>query len=434
MKVVQASAFTLDREEQDVYAKEREAVAEILGDVRVQGDAAVRAYTERFDGVNLADFRIPEESFAAAYEQVTNEFVEALREAVVNIRRYHEAQKRNSWMLPDEKGSLLGQIIRPLKRVGVYVPGGRASYPSSVLMNVIPAQVAGCPEIVLCTPPDRDGALNPGVLVAIRELGITEAYRIGGAQAVGAMAYGTETIRPVDKITGPGNIYVALAKQAVFGHVAIDMIAGPSEILVIADETADPDYVAADMLSQAEHDPMAAAVCVTTSEKVAVEVERALEAQLAQLPRQEIAAESLKNWGAIILAETLDEAIAVSNRIAPEHLELMIADPMSVLGRIENAGAIFLGPYSSEPVGDYFAGPNHTLPTSGTARFSSPLGVDDFVKRSSVIQYGKAALLQNGSKIIALAEAEGLTAHANAIRVRLDKEQQNHLEPGGTQA
>lgn len=422
IKVIRAAEFTLDREETDVYAAEREAVAGILAQVRTEGDTAVRTYTERFDGVHLDDFRIPEELFTAAYEQVTDDFLTALRDAIRNIRRYHEAQKRNSWMIPDEKGSLLGQIIRPLKRVGVYVPGGRASYPSSVLMNVIPAQVAGCPEIVLCTPPDRDGRLNPGVLVAIRELGVTEAYRIGGAQAVGALAYGTETIRPVDKITGPGNIYVALAKQAVFGQVAIDMIAGPSEILVIADDTADPDYVAADMLSQAEHDPMAAAICVTPSEKVALAVEQALAEQLAKLPRREIAAESLRNWGAIILTADLDEAIEVSNRIAPEHLELMTADPMSLLGRIENAGAIFLGPYSSEPVGDYFAGPNHTLPTSGTARFSSPLGVDDFVKKSSVIQYGKAALLENGEKIITLAEAESLSAHANAIRIRLEKE------------
>ncbi|KEO81343.1 histidinol dehydrogenase [Tumebacillus flagellatus] len=422
MKVIQAKDFSLQREETDVYETERAVVKEILARVQAQGDAAVRAYTARFDGVELDDFRIPEALFEQAYAEVGDEFLEALRAAIQNIRRYHEAQKRPSWMLPDEQGSVLGQIIRPLKRVGVYVPGGRAAYPSSVLMNVIPAQVAGVPEIVLVTPPDREGKLNPGVLVAIKELGLAEAYRIGGAQAVGALAYGTETIGAVDKIVGPGNIYVALAKQAVFGQVAIDMIAGPSEILVIADDSADPDYVAADMLSQAEHDPMAAAICVTPSGDLACRVAQSLVEQLEKLPRREIAEESLRNYGSIVVTENLDEAIAVSNRIAPEHLELMIEDATSVLGRIENAGAIFVGRYSSEPVGDYFAGPNHVLPTSGTARFSSPLNVDDFVKKSSVIQYGKQALLENGEKIITLAEAEGLQAHANAIRIRLDKE------------
>ncbi|MGB8956387.1 MAG: histidinol dehydrogenase [Tumebacillaceae bacterium] len=422
IQVVRANEYALKRETEDVHEEQRRTTLEILARVRAEGDAALLDYTAKFDGVRFDDPRIPEEQYARAYDQVTPEFVAAIREAIVNIRRYHEAQKRNSWMLPEANGTLLGQIIRPLKRVGVYVPGGRASYPSSVLMNVIPAQVAGVPEIALVTPPDRDGNVNPGVLVAIRELGVTEAYRIGGAQAVGALAYGTDTIPAVDKITGPGNIYVALAKQAVFGQVAIDMIAGPSEILVIADETADPDYVAADMLSQAEHDPMAAAICVTPSQDVAARVAAALENQLAQLPRREIAEESLRNYGAIVVTETLEEAIALSNRIAPEHLELMIEDAMSYLGQIENAGAIFVGRYSSEPVGDYFAGPNHTLPTSGTARFSSPLGVDDFVKKSSVIQYGKQSLFDNGHKIITLAEAEGLSAHANAIRIRLDKE------------
>lgn len=428
IKVVQASDFSLQREDTDVYEKERAATAEIIAAVRANGDAAVREFTKRFDRVELTDFKIPAEMFDAAYSQVTPEFVEALRGAIVNIRRYHEAQKRPSWMLPDEQGSVLGQIIRPLKRVGVYVPGGRAAYPSSVLMNVIPAQVAGVPEIVLVTPPNSVGELNAGVLVAIRELGITEAYRIGGAQAVAALAYGTESIRPVDKITGPGNIYVALAKQAVYGQVAIDMIAGPSEILVIADDSADPDYVAADMLSQAEHDPMAAAICVTPSQEMATRVQAALAEQLAKLPRQEIAAESLRNYGAIVVTQDLDEAVRVSNRIAPEHLELMFEDANAYLGRIENAGAIFIGRYSSEPVGDYFAGPNHVLPTSGTARFSSPLNVDDFVKKSSVIQYGKQALLENGQKIITLAESEGLSAHANAIRIRLEKEGEGRFQ------
>lgn len=422
IQVVQASDYVLKRETEDIHEAQRRTTLDILARVRAEGDEALLHFTEKFDGVRLDGLRIPEEQYERAYGQVTPEFVEAIREAIVNIRRYHEAQKRNSWILPEANGTMLGQIVRPLKRVGVYVPGGRAAYPSSVLMNVIPAQVAGVPEIVLVTPPDREGNLNPGVLVAIRELGVTEAYRIGGAQAVGALAYGTKTIAAVDKITGPGNIYVALAKQAVFGQVAIDMIAGPSEILVIADETADPDYVAADMLSQAEHDPMAAAICVTPSHDVAVRVASALAEQLEKLPRREIAEESLRNYGAIVVTQSIQEAIALSNRIAPEHLELMFEDAMSHVGQIENAGAIFVGPYSSEPVGDYFAGPNHTLPTSGTARFSSPLGVDDFVKKSSLIQYGKQALFENGHKIITLAEAEGLSAHANAVRIRLNKE------------
>jgi histidinol dehydrogenase len=422
IKLVQANEFTLERERADVYEEQRQSVAKILTAVREQGDAAVRDYTKRFDGVDLAYFLVPEQMFEEAYERVTPEFVEALRAAIGNIRRYHEAQKRTSWMLPGNDGTLLGQIIRPLKRVGLYVPGGTAAYPSSVLMNVIPAQVAGVGEIAVTTPPDKDGTLNAGVLVALHELGITEAYRIGGAQAIGALAYGTETIRPVDKITGPGNIYVALAKQAVFGKVAIDMIAGPSDILVLADETADPDYVAADMLSQAEHDTNSAAFCVTTSQDLAVRVAASLATQLDKLPRKEIAEQAIRNHSAIIVADDLTEAIQTANRIAPEHLELMIADPHEALGRIENAGAIFLGRYSSEPVGDYFAGPNHVLPTEGTARFSSPLSVDDFVKKSSVIQYGREALFANGDKIITLAEAEGLQAHANAIRVRLEKE------------
>jgi histidinol dehydrogenase len=422
IQVVQAADYVLRREVLDVYAKEREATHEILANVRANGDAAVKAYTERFDGVALKELRIPESQYEEAYANVSPEFLEALRAAIANIRRFHEAQKRTSWMLPDAKGNLLGQIVRPLKRVGVYVPGGRAAYPSSVMMNVIPAQVAGVPEIVLVTPPDRDGQVNPNVLVTIRELGITEAYRIGGAQAVGALAYGTESIRPVDKITGPGNLYVALAKQAVFGQVAIDMIAGPSEVLVIADDSADADFVAADMLSQAEHDPMAAAICVTPSAKLAVKVANSLVEQLEKLPRKEIAEESIRNYGAIVVTKDLEEAVELSNRIAPEHLELMVEDAMSLVGRIENAGAIFVGPYSSEPIGDYFAGPNHTLPTNGTARFSSPLSVDDFVKKSSLICCGKEELLKNGHHVIALAEAEGLTAHANAIRIRLDKE------------
>lgn len=422
IKVLPASEYRLDRDQTENLTEQREAVQSILSAVRANGDTAVRDFTKRFDRAELDGLRIPDEMYEAAYSQVTPAFVEALREAIVNIRVYHEAQKRTSWMLPSADGSLLGQIVRPLKRVGVYVPGGLAPLPSTALMNVIPAQVAGVPEIVVTTPPDAEGRVHPGILVALKELGITEAYRIGGAQAIGALAYGTETIRPVDKITGPGNVYVALAKQAVFGLVAIDMIAGPSDILVIADETADPDYVAADLLSQAEHDPMAQSICVTPSGDLAVRVATALVEQIGKLPRREIAEAAIRGQGAILVTNDLDEAVEVANRIAPEHLELMVAQPSEWLGRIENAGAIFLGPYSTEPVGDYFAGPNHTLPTYGTARFSSPLSVDDFVKKSSVIQYGKQALLANGEKIIALAETEGLDAHANAVRIRLQKE------------
>lgn len=421
IKIVRASEFSLKREQADIHAEQRESVQQIIAKVRREGDQGLRELSKRFDGVDLDDLRIPEEAYESAYSQVSEQFIDALRHAIQNIRRYHEAQKRTSWMIPGEDGTLLGQIIRPLKRVGVYVPGGSAAYPSSVLMNVIPAQVAGVPEIVLVTPPKIEG-IHPGVLVAIKELGVTEVYRVGGAQAIAALAYGTESIRSVDKITGPGNIYVALAKQAVFGQVSIDSIAGPSDILVIADDKADPDYVAADLLSQAEHDVLASAICITPSQRVAEQVAAAVEEQLAKLPRREIAAQSLRDFGAIVVTDTLDEAINLSNHIAPEHLELMIEDAQSYLGRIENAGAIFLGRYSSEPVGDYFAGPNHILPTEGTARFSSPLNVDEFMKKSSVIHYSKEALLANGDKVIALAEGEGLEAHANAIRIRLQKE------------
>jgi len=422
IEIVKAGEFSLRREQEDVHERARESVEEILAAVRRNGDAGLREMTRRFDKAELDDFRIPPEMIAQAYDKVTPLFVEAIRGAIANIRSYHEAQKRVSWMQTKENGTLLGQIIRPLQRVGVYVPGGSAAYPSSVLMNVIPAQVAGVREIVLVTPPDERGEVNPGVLVALRELGILEAYRIGGAQAIGALAYGTESIRPVDKITGPGNIYVALAKQMVFGLVAIDMIAGPSDITVLADANADPDYVAADLLSQAEHDPRSAAICVTPSAELAVQVAAALAEQVRVLPRREIAEEALRSFGKIVVTETLEEAFDVVNRIAPEHLELMVDDPHSWLGRVENAGAIFLGRYSSEPVGDYYAGPNHVLPTEGTARFSSPLNVDDFLKKSSVIQYSRNALLDHAPHIITLAEAEGLHAHANAIRVRLDKE------------
>ncbi|UVI30572.1 histidinol dehydrogenase [Paenibacillus spongiae] len=426
MRMLRAEQFGLTREVEYGTPEQNETVRKIVEAVRNEGDAAVLAYTEEHDRVKLdpGSLRVTEGEIQAAYGRVDDAFLTAIREAAANIRAFHEKQLRQSWMDLQADGTMLGQILRPLKRVGVYVPGGKAAYPSSVLMNVIPAQVAGVPEIVMVTPPATGGkeGIDPYILVAAAEAGVKEMYRIGGAQAVAALAYGTATIPPVDKICGPGNIFVALAKRAVFGAVDIDSIAGPSEIVVLADEQADAAYVAADLLSQAEHDEMASAILVTTSrefgDRVAIEVEK----QLAELPRADIARKSIDSNGAVLLAESLDEAIAVINRMAPEHLEVMIADPMSILGRIENAGAIFIGPYSSEPVGDYFAGPNHILPTNGTARFSSPVNVDDFVKKSSLIYYSKEALLANGDKIMTLARHEGLEAHARAIEIRLERE------------
>jgi histidinol dehydrogenase len=426
MRIMAAGEFHLKREVEYGTPEQNAAVREIVAAVRAEGDAALIRYTERFDGVKLtpAELRVTEEEIRDAYGRVDAEFLAAIREAAANIRAFHEKQKRKSWMEPSPDGTLLGQIVRPLRRVGVYVPGGKAAYPSSVLMNVIPAKVAGVPGIVMVTPPATGGepGINPYILVAAAEAGVQEIYRVGGAQAIAALAYGTETIAPVDKICGPGNIYVALAKREVYGAVDIDSIAGPSEIVVLADETADPVHVAADLLSQAEHDEMASAVLVTTSEALARAVRDEVERQLADLPRAAIARKSIDDYGAILKADSLEEAIAVVNRLAPEHLEIMTADPMAVVGRIENAGAIFLGECSTEPVGDYFAGPNHILPTNGTARFASALGVDDFVKTSSLIRYSREALMAHGAKIMALARREGLEAHARAVEVRLRRE------------
>lgn len=427
MRIMAAGEFQLKREVEYGSPEQNAAVREIIAAVRAEGDAALLRYTERFDRIQLApaELKVTEEEIRAAYGRVDGEFLAAIREAAANIRAFHEKQKRTSWMEPSPDGTLLGQIVRPLRRVGVYVPGGKAAYPSSVLMNVIPAQVAGVPEIVMVTPPATGGesGINPYILVAAAEAGVKEIYRVGGAQAIAALAYGTETIAPVDKICGPGNIYVALAKREVYGAVDIDSIAGPSEIVVLADETADPVYVAADLLSQAEHDEMASAVLVTTSEALARAVRDEVERQLADLPRAAIARKSIDDYGAILKADSLEEAIEVVNRLAPEHLEIMTADPMDIVGRIENAGAIFLGAYSTEPVGDYFAGPNHILPTNGTARFASALGVDDFVKKSSLIRYSREALLEHGGNIMTLARREGLEAHARAVEVRLKAEQ-----------
>lgn len=428
MRLLKPEQFGLKREVEYGTPEQNAAAEQIVADIKAKGDEALLQYTEKLDKVVLTanQLRVTDEEIQAAYAEVEDDFLVAIREAANNIRKFHEKQLRNSWMDMSPDGTMLGQIMRPLKRVGVYVPGGKAAYPSSVLMNVIPAQVAGVPEIVMVTPPATGGkeGIDPYILVAAAESGVKELYRVGGAQAIAALAYGTDTIAPVDKICGPGNIYVALAKRAVFGVVDIDSIAGPSEIVVLADETADASYIAADLLSQAEHDEMASAILVTPSRSLAEAVIAEVDAQLATLPRQSIASASIEQFGAVLLTENIAEGIKVINQLAPEHLEIMTEDPMSLLAYIENAGAIFLGPYSSEPVGDYFAGPNHIIPTNGTARFSSPVNVDDFLKKSSLIYYSKEALLTNGDKIMTLARHEGLEGHARAIEVRLNKEGQ----------
>lgn len=404
------------------HHKEHQIVKNLLAQVRNEGDAALYRLTERFDGASLSTLLVSDEERKRAYTQVSSELVKALQAASQRIKQYHEKQKQNTWLAPEEDGTILGQIVRPLERVGVYVPGGRAAYPSTVMMNVIPAQVAGVEEIVMVTPPQADGSLYAPTLVAADLLGIEQIYKVGGAQAIAALAYGTESIPRVDKIVGPGNLFVALAKRQVYGEVDIDSIAGPSEVVVVADEQAEPHYVAADLLAQAEHDPLATAILITPSSTLADQVNRSLSKQLQSLERREIAQEALKNQGAICITQDIAEAITVANRLAPEHLELMLDDPWSWLPKIKHAGAVFLGSYSAESVGDYFAGPNHVLPTNGTARFSSPLGVDSFIKRMSVIAYSEEAFKRDAQHIITLAEAEGLTAHAQSIRVRVSQE------------
>lgn len=396
-------------------------VKAILADVSSRGDAAVLEYTARFDGAELTQetLRVSEEEIAQAYAQVDPEVLASLRVAKERIEAFHQKQLTKSWMEPDSDGSVLGQLVLPMERVGVYVPGGTASYPSSVLMNALPAKVAGVKEIVMCAPPTTGGNINPYSIVAAKEAGVTEIYKVGGAQAVAALAYGTESIAKVDLITGPGNIYVTLAKKEVFGKVQIDMLAGPSEILVVADETANPTYVAADLLSQAEHDTLASSILVTTSMELAQEVQAEVTRQVGYLSRKEIMTASLGDYSAILVAESMEEAISLANAYAPEHLELVVANPFEILGKIKNAGAVFLGSYSPEPVGDYLAGPNHVLPTGGTARFYSPLNVDTFMKKTSVIAFSQATLQRYGQDIIRLAEVEGLDAHANAVKVRM---------------
>ncbi|PID00914.1 histidinol dehydrogenase [Sporosarcina sp. P29] len=393
-------------------------VLSIIDKVRSEGDSAVLDFTERFDGVKLDSLIVTEEEINEAEQAVPAGFYRALRAAKERITTYHEAQKEQSWFLNPNEGIMLGQKVTPIDSVGLYVPGGKAAYPSTVLMNALPAKIAGVGRISMVTPPQRDGKINPHVLVAAKEAGVDRIYKVGGAQAIAALAYGTETIEKVVKITGPGNAYVARAKKWVFGDVAIDMIAGPSEICVVADAHTNPIYAAADLLSQAEHDERAAAVCITTSETFASELSKEVARQLAELERKEIATQSIEQFGRIIIVDSLKEAFDIVNRLAPEHLELMIDQPMEHLAAIRNAGAIFLGQHSPEALGDYMAGPNHTLPTSGTAAFSSPLGVYDFMKKSSIIYYSENALAEVAEDVITLADAEQLTGHANSIKVR----------------
>ena len=406
------------------YGQYESAVAEIIETVKKGGDEALFSYTEKFDHCKMdaAHIRVTREEIDEAYQKVDADFVEVMKKSAANIRAFHEKQLRNSWFDPKPDGTILGMKILPIAIAGVYVPGGKAAYPSSVLMNVLPAKVAGVERIIMTTPPGADGKVNPGTLVAAHIAGVDEIYKVGGAQAIAATAFGTQSIPKVDKITGPGNIFVALAKKACFGYVSIDSIAGPSEILVIADETANPRYVAADLLSQAEHDELASAILITTSKTLADQVSVEVDRFVANLSRREIIEKSLNNYGYILLVDSLDEAADTANEIASEHLEILTKDPFAMMTKIRNAGAIFLGEYSSEPLGDYFAGPNHVLPTNGTARFFSPLNVDDFLKKTSIISYSRPALEKIHQDIECFAENEGLTAHANSIRVRFEKE------------
>ena len=404
------------------YPEQEKAVSDILENVRARKDAALFEYTSRFDKVEItADtIKVTEQEVQEAYDAIDPELIEVIRKALVRIRSFHEKQRQNSWFDTTTNGTMLGQKVTALNRVGVYVPGGKAVYPSSVLMNIVPAKVAGVNKIIMVSPPGKDGKLNPATLVAAKEAGADEVYKVGGAQAIAALAYGTESILKVDKIVGPGNIFVALAKKAVYGNVSIDSVAGPSEILVLADETANPRYVAADLLSQAEHDELASAVLVTTSVELAQAVEKEIEGFLKVLSRKDIIQKSLDNFGYILIADNLDEAIVAVNEIASEHLEIVTKDPFMAMTKVRNAGAIFIGEHSSEPLGDYFAGPNHVLPTNGTAKFFSPLGVDDFIKKSSIVYFSREALEPLHEDIEKFAKAEQLTAHANSIAVRFE--------------
>ncbi|WP_163526832.1 histidinol dehydrogenase [Halobacillus ihumii] len=401
--------------------EQRQAVQDIIQQVKQNGDQAVQTYTKQFDGADIENWRVTKTELSEAYTSMDQDYRTILEEAAANIRNFHEKQQTVSWFDAKDNGTILGQKVTSIDAAGIYVPGGTAAYPSSVLMNVIPAQVAGVDRVVMVTPPDKEGSIPAGVLAAAHMLGIDQVYKAGGAQAIAALAYGTETLAPVDKITGPGNVYVALAKREVFGDVDIDMIAGPSEIAILADHTAKAAELAADLLSQAEHDARSSSILVTTDETLAEEVRTEVYAQLRSLPRYQIAKSSVEDYGAIIVCDTKAEALDTVNEIAAEHLEIVTVDPFQDMAKVKHAGAIFLGPYSSEPVGDYYAGPNHVLPTNGTARFSSPLTVDDFVKKSSVISYSEQALQQHAEKIAQFARLEGLEAHARAIETRKER-------------
>lgn len=407
------------------YGSYEAAVKEILEKVREEGDRALFAYTKKFDRAEITEqnVQVTEEEIREAYEAVNPDLVDVIRKSLVNIRSYHEKQKQNSWFTSSEDGTMLGQKVTPLEKVGVYVPGGKAVYPSSVLMNIVPAKVAGVDRIIMTTPPGPDGKVNPSTLVAAKEAGADEIYKAGGAQAVAALAYGTESIPKVDKIVGPGNIFVALAKKAVYGHVSIDSIAGPSEILVLADDSANPRFVAADLLSQAEHDELASAILITTSRELAEKVSSEVDEFVKKLSRKNIIQKSLDQFGYILLAETMDQAVEAANAIASEHMEIVTRNPFEVMMKVRNAGAIFIGEYSSEPLGDYFAGPNHVLPTNGTAKFFSPLSVDDFIKKSSIVYYSRKALKKIHKDVEQFAASEQLTAHANSIAVRFEDEE-----------
>ena len=407
------------------YGSYETAVREILAKIQEEGDEALFAYTKKFDRAEITEqnVRVTEEEIREAYETVDPALVDVIRKSLVNIRSYHEKQKQNSWFTSSEDGTMLGQKVTPLEKVGVYVPGGKAVYPSSVLMNIVPAKVAGVDRIIMTTPPGPDGKVNPSTLVAANEAGADEIYKAGGAQAIGALAYGTQSIPKVDKIVGPGNIFVALAKKAVYGHVSIDSIAGPSEILVLADDSANPRFVAADLLSQAEHDELASAILITTSRELAEKVSCEVDEFVKRLSRKEIIQKSLDQFGYILLAETMDQAVEAANAIASEHMEIVTRNPFEVMMKVRNAGAIFIGEYSSEPLGDYFAGPNHVLPTNGTAKFFSPLSVDDFIKKSSIVYYSREALKKIHKDVEQFAASEQLTAHANSIAVRFEGEE-----------
>ena len=407
------------------YGSYETAVREILAKIQEEGDGALFAYTKKFDRAEITEqnVRVTEEEIREAYETVDPDLVDVIRKSLVNIRNYHEKQKQNSWFTSSEDGTMLGQKVTPLEKVGVYVPGGKAVYPSSVLMNIVPAKVAGVDRIIMTTPPGPDGKVNPSTLVAANEAGADEIYKAGGAQAIGALAYGTQSIPKVDKIVGPGNIFVALAKKAVYGHVSIDSIAGPSEILVLADDSANPRFVAADLLSQAEHDELASAILITTSRELAEKVSCEVDEFVKRLSRKEIIQKSLDQFGYILLAETMDQAVEAANAIASEHMEIVTRNPFEVMMKVRNAGAIFIGEYSSEPLGDYFAGPNHVLPTNGTAKFFSPLSVDDFIKKSSIVYYSREALKKIHKDVEQFAASEQLTAHANSIAVRFEGEE-----------